>query len=139
MDKFSNAAILTTVLSVFGAQLLITIAVAKWAARWQRDSALEVMRAEMASDVSAFGKHRLDPLAHEPLRRQFMIDLHQEFSDLRSVMKQQNDNHRDEMRNLSAIFQPIVEQNGRAIEIMSEQMRRHVGGTTDADDAARRR
>ena len=131
MSDYSNAAVLTTVLTVFGAQLLITFAVARKAAAWSKENALEVVRAELASDGSVFGKHRLDPLAHEPLRRQFMTDLHAEFANITAAIRQQNDDHRAEMRNLSMIFQPIVEQNGRAMEIMSEQMRRH--GAADDD------
>lgn len=115
------------------AQLLILIAVARWALSWHRSSTLEVIREEMANDGSAFGKHRLDPYAHEPLRRQLMLDIGEKFDKLADAMREQTAGHRAEMANLATIVAPVIKQNGEMMKFVQAQARRGSGSHRDED------
>lgn len=110
-------------MAVLGVQLLVVLVVAakvKGIIRGEVD-------ARLREDDTAFGKHRVDPLAHEPMRRQIVQELKGEFDKLNITMSTMEKHHRDEMRNLTELVKPIVEQNRFAMQVMASQMRRGPG------------
>lgn len=123
-------------LVILGVQVVVLLSMAARLQKWI-DARVD---ARMTDDTSAFGKHRLDPFAHEPMRRQIMKELHDEFEKLRTTVAVMDKHHRDEFSALSSrlteIVKPIVEQNSEAMRIMASQMRRQPA--TDDEPRGRR-
>src|SRR5688572_12664507 len=63
--------------------------------------------ARLLSDDSALGKHRNDQYAHEPMRRQLMQEINEGFKKMTGQMAIAENNHREEMRNLTVLMKPI--------------------------------
>lgn len=121
------------VMVILGVQVVVVLIVAARLQRWIK----EQVDTRLREDDSAFGRHRLDPLAHEPMRRQLAVELRDEFAGIRSEIVAANKNHRDEMRNLTEVFKPIVEQNTFAMKSMASQMRRRPMDDDDGDPGDR--
>ncbi len=111
-------------LTFIGVQVLVTLGALRFATAWIDRRVDERINAWSYSDASAFGKHRLDENAHEPMRIRMGEALSVEFEKLREEMRVQNRNHRDEVQNLTDIVKPIIALHAKMFDTMAAQMRR---------------
>lgn len=105
---------------ILGIQVLVVLMLASRLNKY----VAERVDQRMLDDNSAFSKHRLDAYAHEPLRRQLMSDLKQDFEKLRGELAVMEKHHHDDIKNLTEVMKPLIENNRVAMEIMATQMRR---------------
>jgi hypothetical protein len=123
----SNESFIAGALMAIGAQLLLVLVLA---ARFQKyvDGRVD---ARMKDDDSVFGHHRADDFAHEKMRRRMSTEFSEDLKAIRqeisSTAQASDFRHASEMKNLTDLVRPIVEQNTFAMKVMASQMRRGPG------------
>ena len=126
----------TGVITVLGVLLAAVIVLAAKLRSIVRQQVREDVDARLLDDESAFGKHRVDQYAHEPMRRQIMTELRAELDKLSASVKAFDEHHQKDMqamtKRLDDVVKPLIEQSRVAMSIMQTQMRRQP--PTDGDE-----
>lgn len=123
-------------IAILGLQLAAVLVIAAKVRGMVRTEVREHVDARLLDDDSAFGKHRKDALAHEPMRRQLVQEIKEGFDKVTVQMATMEKHHRDEMRNLTDILKPVIEQNTFLTRVMAAQMRRQPDDESEVERRA---